>query len=252
MAARAEAHRALEEVGTNAFPFLLALFDRRPSKIKTNLNHLLAKHSLTAFRFPREPDYPKLAREAFRELGTHGRSAIPPLIELLDRKDDYEVANVSETLWRMLPDSADALTAALTNQDKSIRANAAYCLCGNAGAITAIPALKQALRDEDSQVRVAAADVLVSLWISDPEELAIPVLCQSLHELNPTTRLRAAFALETHARHAKMALPNLIERLKDNNTDVRIAAASALLSIDVYEANKVGVYYRNTDPFPRK
>src|SRR4051812_47699412 len=110
-----EAQRAVEALGTNSIPFVLSLYSRSPSELKVKANHILAKQSLIGFRFEREPDYPELAQGVLLSLKPGCYVAIPDLVKLLGTENEKEAISVSFTLWYMLPESAPALIAALTN-----------------------------------------------------------------------------------------------------------------------------------------
>jgi len=92
-------------------------------------------------------------------------------------------------------------------------------------AVDAVPALIQALRneEEDSDLRQAASDALGAIGSE-----AVPVLVQALADEDERVRWAAARALEDMGPQAVEAIPALIQALRDGDEDVSWAAASAL------------------------
>jgi HEAT repeat protein len=117
-----------------------------------------------------------------------------------------------------------ALIQALQDEDRDVRQAAAEAL-GQIGDPQAIPALIQALQDEDRDVRQAAAEALGQ--IGDPQ--AIPALIQALQDKEGWVRRAAAQALGEIGD--RQAIPDLIQALQDEDSDVRQAAAWALLKL---------------------
>jgi HEAT repeat protein len=90
----------------------------------------------------------------------------------------------------------------------------------------AVPPLIGALRDENSIVRIAAAD---SLGRIGPEaRAAIAPLREALKDDDRSVRRHAAFALGVVDPDNQSVIPALIEALKDNDKEVRRHAAVAL------------------------
>jgi HEAT repeat protein/beta-lactamase regulating signal transducer with metallopeptidase domain len=89
----------------------------------------------------------------------------------------------------------------------------------------AVPALIQALKDPDVEVRRAAVSSLNNL--QDPR--AVPGLVNALKDGDPEVRAGAASALGS--LQDRRAVPGLIAAMKDSNRDVRQFALSALGSM---------------------
>ncbi len=157
------------------------------------------------------------------------KEAIPALTEAL--KDQYGPVRTraAESLVKLgLPDRGlDFLIAELHDESGGHRAWAARLL-GKAGAAAkgAIPALTEALKDEQEQVRRAAAETLVKLGLP---VRALPVLIATLKDGPAYRRKWAAWTLGKVGAPAKGAIPALKEALKDK--EVRRAAAWALKKI---------------------
>ncbi|MBI1914238.1 MAG: HEAT repeat domain-containing protein [Planctomycetes bacterium] len=90
----------------------------------------------------------------------------------------------------------------------------------------AIPALVDALRDEDVQVRRMITAALGE--IGPPSRTAVPVLVNSLRDRNEVVRTRAAIALSEMGPAARVAVPGLTAALKDHCLGVRRWATFAL------------------------
>jgi pSer/pThr/pTyr-binding forkhead associated (FHA) protein len=95
----------------------------------------------------------------------------------------------------------------------------------------AIPELREALKDEDKEVRVWSALTLINNRNYDPA--TVPILLEVLHHDNPTLREVACLSLALVPYYAQLdrdtVLPALAEVAdRDNDADVRKAATSAL------------------------
>jgi len=70
-------------------------------------------------------------------------------------------------------------------------------------------------------------------------ELVVPVLIKSLHDPDPSIRANAAVGLGAFGPAAKQSVRALVEKLKDQNSDIsRDEIVSALRSIDPEAAAK--------------
>ena len=124
-----------------------------------------------------------------------------------------------------------------------VRASAAQAL-GHLGpeAALARPDLEEALRDEEVQVRLYAAQVLWSLERTrSTADKVVPVVAKILKAKNPAFRADAAETLAKIGPYAAAALDNLIEALRDqvNEPDLRARCAFALGSLGVDAAPAV-------------
>ena len=87
----------------------------------------------------------------------------------------------------------------------------------------AVPALIDALKDEDAQVRWRAAEALGAI-----RQASVPALMTALKDEQAEVRWRAADALGMMGSAAKDAVPSLVEALHDESWLVRERAAHAL------------------------
>jgi HEAT repeat protein len=185
------------------------------------------------------------AADALGKIGD--RQAVPALLETL--KDWYgDVSRAAEALGEIGVPAVPALMEALKNWDWQVRWAAAWAL-GKIGDLQAVPALMEALKDEDKDVRQTAAEALGKIGVP-----AVPALMEALKDEDWRVRQAAARALgeigdpqalpaliqalkDEYVREAVEealgkigvpAVPALIEALKDDDEDVRRAAAGAL------------------------
>ncbi|NET34194.1 MAG: TIR domain-containing protein, partial [Cyanothece sp. SIO1E1] len=114
-----------------------------------------------------------------------------------------------------------ALLQALKDENSDVRRSATEGL-GQLRSEAAIPALLQALKDENSDVRRSATEGLEQLR----SEAAIPALLQALKDENSDVRRSATEGLGQLRSEA--AIPALLQALKDENSDVRRSAAEGL------------------------
>ena len=124
-------------------------------------------------------------------------------------------------------DPVPALTKLLRDENVDVRRAAAKALTRMPRTQGAIPALIEALKDADPFVRDNAVDAICSMA---PGEV-VPGLIRALKDANPNSRRRAAEALMRLGRYVDDAIPDLIVLLKDENADVRRAATEALRRI---------------------
>jgi HEAT repeat protein len=129
----------------------------------------------------------------------HDPAAVPGLLDAL-HGDDLSVRDI--VAWSLgeiaglvedadlLADVAAGLTVALDDEASSVRTNAAWAL-GTIQAADAVPRLLEALLDEDTGVRWAAAEALEEIG-----EAAVPCLLEILDETADERREMAAGVLE--------------------------------------------------------
>jgi len=142
-------------------------------------------------------------------------AALPLCALHAEEEPTYEGKTVSEWI------------EALKDEDKDVRSGAAEAL-GEIGpaAKPAVPALIEALGDEDSRVPVFAA-ALVKIGAD-----AVPALVVALKENKRQVRPWAASILARIGPDARAAIPALVEALRDGRKEVRWGAAHALGGID--------------------
>jgi hypothetical protein len=135
------------------------------------------------------------------------------------RRKDFPIEKIIETAEmasmgdaRNLPE----LIARLEDKDRSVRFWAATgCAILGDTAMPAVPVLKDRLKDDPGDARVAAAEALCAL---DECDIAIPVLARELSNDNEMIALRAANALHVAGRKAAPALPAMEAVLKSTSS----------------------------------
>ena len=123
--------------------------------------------------------------------------------------------------------TADELSALLKDKEVVVRRAAAFALKYNLQSDRALPSLIDAFKDVDEIVRANASDAIT---LMTPKE-AVPALTQALRATDPNIRINAAHTLGRIKRYTDAAIPNLVFMLKDENYDARQAAAEALKRI---------------------
>jgi HEAT repeat protein len=166
-------------------------------------------------------------------LGKLGPAAVAAGASLLRAAQTGEVS-VREQAMRAIamiqpPETTEALAAGLTDACGDIRtvASAGWM---NATAISeeAIPALVEALRDPEVQVRANCAHALSRLDVIPAA--AIPLLIECTADANDGLRLNAARALKLAPAEAVIAVMQHL--VADPNSRVRLIAASSLLAAE--------------------
>ncbi len=162
-----------------------------------------------------------------------GPPAIPLLVELLrDQRTSFRRSALNE-LIDLAPDTEwiqPALRRALRDEDSMVAGDAARALGAlRDRASPSVRALVKTLSHEDPYVRVYAAEALAS--IGPKASAATRNLAKALSDPIPGVRWAAGEALAGIGPGAESAVPQLIEALKDEFLYVRICAAGALGSI---------------------
>jgi outer membrane protein assembly factor BamB/HEAT repeat protein len=162
-----------------------------------------------------------------------GPPAIPLLVELLRHDQVSFRRNAADALIDLAPDTESiqpALRQALKDEDSAVAGDAARAL-GALGpkASPSVRALVTTLSHEDPYARVYAAEALAS--IGPKADVATEDLARALADPAPGVRWAAAEALASIGPAAHAAVPQLIEALKDEFLYVRICAAGALGSL---------------------
>ena len=174
-----------------------------------------------------------LDRRTFEIIQRIGPPAIPLLVELL-RHDHVSLRRSAvDELIDLAPDTEwiqPALRRALRDEDSDVAGDAARAL-GALGkkATPSVLALVRTLSHEDPYVRIYAAEALAS--VGPHASAATTDLARALADPIPGVRWAASEALASIGPGAQSAVPQLIEALEDEFLYVRICAAGALGSI---------------------
>ena len=171
--------------------------------------------------------------ETFEIIRRIGPPAIPLLVDLLRHERVSIRRSAADALIDLAPDTEwiqPALRRALRDEDSMVAGDAARAL-GALGkrASPSVGALVKTLSHEDPYVRIYAAEALAS--IGPKAAAATKDLARALGDPIPGVRWAACEALASIGPAAQSAVPQLIEALKDEFLYVRIFAAGALGSI---------------------
>ncbi|MFL6227775.1 MAG: PQQ-binding-like beta-propeller repeat protein [Pyrinomonadaceae bacterium] len=192
-----------------------------------------AGRSLPLLRRFLASDNEDLHQQTFEIIRQIGPPAIPLLVELLRHSQVAFRRFAADASIDLVPDTVSiqpALRRALRDEDSMVAGDAARAL-GALGesASPSVPALVKALSHEESSVRIYAAEALAT--IGPKAGAATTDLARALADPVPGVRWAAGEALAGIGPAAQSAVPQLIEALKDQFLYVRICAAEALGSI---------------------
>ena len=176
----------------------------------------------------KDPDR-EVRRNAAFALGETGPVALPVLIKGLNNSDSGVRRNVAAALVRIGPPAVPSLIEMLNDSKPVIRQNAAGIL-GRIGprAKEAIPALEQALSDEDKAFSWTVKSALRKI-----KKVTVEDLIDSLNDKDVIIRSRAAMALGDKKNQAISAVPALISCMNDEKAAVRKNASIALAKIGI-------------------
>eukprot|EP00930_Biecheleria_cincta_P076954 TRINITY_DN6419_c0_g1_i1.p1 TRINITY_DN6419_c0_g1~~TRINITY_DN6419_c0_g1_i1.p1 ORF type:complete len:985 (+),score=236.50 TRINITY_DN6419_c0_g1_i1:123-3077(+) len=213
------------------------------------------------------------AARSLERLGEHAALAVPALIQALKDPEEEVRAAVATALGQLGSASAQALPTLLqaASEDPVERVRVAACTAlGHLGALvgdddSVEPVLVARLEDSRSEVRSAAAGALgmlampsavapLALHLEDSEAhvrasaaralgniggadaaVALPKLIQCLKDTDHVVRKATAVTLGRMGYHAAPAAITLAETMRDSNSQVREATAHALSLLELTE-----------------
>jgi outer membrane protein assembly factor BamB/HEAT repeat protein len=191
------------------------------------------QRSLPLLRRFLDPGHEDLHVVTFEIIRRIGPPAIPLLVDLLRHEWESIRRSAVDVLIDLTPHTEwiqPALRRALRDEDSVVAGDAARAL-GALGhrASPSVAALVNTLSHEDPYVRIYAAEALAS--IGPTAAKATTALSEALSDPIPGVRWAACEALASIGPAAQSAVPQLIEALGDEFLYVRIFAAGALGSI---------------------
>jgi len=230
---REEARKAIRSIGTNAIPWLLADLRQDEPKWKRLLKEWITRQSFLNVKYRSADARSSEAAWAFKALGPSGRSAIPELVQLLDRNPGY----VPAALSGIGTDAVPALVAALAHTNRFVRSNAGGALANAiaageippSAAAAAVPLWLEQLKDSDANLRYYAAWGLGTVREQAP--LCVQALMQSLDDPVVSVQSASAKSLQDFGPAAVEALPKLTNLLSAADSSVRHSVAGALGAI---------------------
>lgn len=222
---REAAKKAIQEMGTNIVPSLLAMLRSAPSYSKRQMASSLNQTEYAHRR----------AVTGFQALGSF---AVPVLEEYMLRGETAD--NAAHALSQIGREGFPPLLRALTNENALIRQKVEYGLepVGPEGQAF-VPALLRNLKDGDVLVRAYAARAVGKIAIEP--EMSVPALIEALQDSNAEVKRMTAEALGRFGPKAQGAILPLLNVSKDKNPEVSRAAFAALTEIDPDAARKAGL-----------
>ena len=192
-----------------------------------------ATRSMPVLRGLLTPEHEELHVATFEIVRRIGPPAIPLLVELLRHEWESVRRNAADALIDLTPHTESvqpALRRALRDEDSLVAGDAARAL-GALGrrATPSVGALITTLAHAEPYVRIYAAEALAS--IGPGAAAATNALAAALDDEVPGVRWAACEALSSIGPAAQSAVPRLIDALGDDFLYVRIFAAGALGSI---------------------
>jgi HEAT repeat protein len=162
-------------------------------------------------------------------LGEHkSERAVPRLMELFRSTEEIDPDTEGATALRRIgPAAVPALAEALRDTNPEVRRETAHVLQRmGPEAKGAVPALAEALGSSERSLRESAAAALRAMG---PEAVgAVPELVRGLEVGDDSFRITCCRTLVTIGSEAREAIPALEERTHDEDQEVRDAAAQAL------------------------
>lgn len=243
VSSRQHATRALGEIGPeakSAVPTLIAALDDSDTYVRFNAGASLLRIGKVAV--PSLVESLKIEKSQKHilpiiiELGPAAAEATAAVTGLLNSKDG-ETQREAILAVGAIGDGARSATPQLIKflEDKqfSFRPAAAFAL-GKLAAKDAVAALKNASNDKDNHLlRLASVWALIQIDPTNEEyrKIALPELVSALQNDNPEIRREAALALGRMGSRADSAVPALTLLLKDKNPRVRMESLVALAEI---------------------
>jgi HEAT repeat protein len=201
------ARDAILNIGSNAMPWLVEILDARESRFKMWFNEVAARQSLIRFRFRPLAARQVQAAMACQELGPAAAPAIPSLARLVD---DPQLGHLAvAALAEIGPQTFPLLTNALASRWPSTRFAAVGHLRLARPRERAVAPLLAALRSEEFNMRVMAAESLGALGLPSPQ--VVGALAAALDDPDARVRLSAARALGWCGEAAACVAPRLLE-----------------------------------------
>ena len=226
---RDQAEAALAAIGPETAPFLIAALDDRPTALETALVRLNRRTGFPRIEVSSTPQLRVRAAEQLARLAPHDPSAAPALVRAFTDDHATVVSEAQRSLRRIGAQRAlPELLHALSKRDARTRRCATEVLRDfGRKASDATPELLELLRDRSEGVRAEAAHALATVGGG----AAVPGLTRALGDKASSVRAAAANALATLGPEAASACGDLHQRLRDKDSDVRVACAKAVWMI---------------------
>ena len=224
-----EAMEALQQLGTNAIPSLLEMLRQRDSRLKLKLMAWAGRQPLIPIKFEGASVAKWRAVVGFDVLQSAGAPAIPALVGMLNDADTSWPA--LQCLARIGRPALTPLSQAVANSNVNVRFHAVNLLggLGRDDPPAVVPALLRALKDDNDNVRRAAAFALGNL--AQAPAPVVTALLETLTDSSPLVRSTGIQALGNFGAAAKSAVPALVDAVKSGDGGTAAQVAHALMRI---------------------
>lgn len=224
-----EAAQAIQVMGTNALPRMLAMLEINKPK----------RESLFAKATPPSVFHHRAAL-ALEAMAPQLHPLLPDLTRILRGTNSPKEA--AEVLAAMGPEGWEVLTQAISDTNDAAAGCSIWAL-GSHGAFipdATVAALKQRfIEDKPESINALCGWALAE--IGQDRENVVRLLIGGLQSKRPDSRWGCALALGRLGRDAQSAVPNLLKLLQDRDRNVRRDAVQALEEIDPQVAAQAGV-----------
>lgn len=168
------------------------------------------------------------------KIGAEAKTVVPLLIGLFREKPQSLHWGATRTLQQIGVSAVPALVETLKDQDSEVRIQALVTLAGmEPEPSEATPSLKAALKDKEGKVRLTAVHIL---WEKSKDPIAFDTLIELLRDRDSAARDSAAlFLAEVQPKH-KATVPALLKALTNPELSNRIRAAIALREVAKHPA----------------
>lgn len=231
-----EAADAVRNIGTNAVPALLEWEDK-DSRVawKVKLHAALPKvvrgwQPVEWWLIEEDQFRVTRALIAFYILGSNGLAAVPELSHRMTTRNSDSGVKAGLALGNMGRVGLPALIAALTNTQSPNRVMLARSVASAtkiaSNDLSGIVALAQCVLDANTGVGTEAAMELG--FITNQTGVAVPALVEGLKQPGGQVRARCAAALANYGWQARSAIPVLLQYQNDSDWFVRQSVSNAL------------------------
>ena len=234
----AEAQNAIRSIGPKkVLPKLLKLVQSEDDPISMTIMHIGDEFRISDdigdrfIRWHSAEDFWWLGERGFEVLGTNGAPAAEALGKLLDKPRRLLV--IGRCLESIGKPAEPVICQALTNQDVAVRQWAVEQLASVTDDVEVyITRIKPRLHDSSDAVRVTTVDA-IGVQTSAPE-LAVPLLIEALKD--SAVSANAAGALANFGTNALVAFPILTNLVEHGGPNVAGAALKTIIIIDSDQA----------------
>ena len=231
-----ETLEAINQIGTNAVPYLLKALKYQQPRWQTQLPkrlHIFYFSRVASQRYDRM----FAAAYAFRALGPQAKGAIPELAAMMDSRNAVLCQVSSHALGAIGSDAIPVLLDFLSNAPAHPNINpadiaTAWCALGT-NATSALPTLLGCLENPDSRVADTSESILITYVVGGTRiEIIGPDLCKKLGSTNALTRAHAGRLLKWFGNQGGALRPYLQKALDDPDPRVRGAAIEVIHNIE--------------------